>query len=307
MKTVSIVISCYNEEGNVKKLHTLLDEMLTQINQPAEMIFVNDGSHDRTLLYLMELQKSDNRVKIVNFTKNFGHEAAMIAGMNYATGDAVAFMDADLQNPPSVMGELILKWRSGEKIVLTRRTNQVRNSLFYKIFQKLFYFILNLLSDVKIPKSMPDFRILDREYIEFLKRFDERDVMFRGMLSLMTDADKLPVIEYESPERHSGKTKYGFSMRSVKLVMDSVFQFSVRPLWWALWLAIAMGTLSAGLGIYIVIQRFMLQHPIPGYALTMTMITLSTTVILFVLSIIGMYVGKIHIELKSVLCILRNI
>ncbi|MCL1786256.1 MAG: glycosyltransferase family 2 protein, partial [Alphaproteobacteria bacterium] len=138
-KLVSIVISCYNEEGNIHELHTQLSAMLSAIKANAEMIFVNDGSKDKTLLYCMEIQKKDPRVKIVNFTKNFGHEAAMIAGMHYARGDAVAFMDADLQNPPSVMGELIDAWRGGEKIVLTRRQNQVRPGLLYKICQKCFY------------------------------------------------------------------------------------------------------------------------------------------------------------------------
>ena len=298
-KLVSIVISCYNEEGNIKELHKQLGRMLSGIEQDAELIFVNDGSRDKTLLHCMELQKTDPRVKIVNFTKNMGHEIAMIAGMDFAKGDAVAFMDADLQNPPSVMGELIKKWRQGEKIVVTRRLNQVRPGLIYKICQKGFYFILNMLSDVKIPKSMPDFRILDRDYVEFLKKFNERDVLFRGMLSLIVDAEKLPVVEYESLKRHSGETKYGFSLRTMGLVLDSVLQFSVRPLWLALWLAVLIGMVSIGLGTYVVIERFMLGNPTPGYAATMSMITFGTSIILFVQAIIGMYIGKIHMEAKK--------
>jgi len=297
-KLVSIVISCYNEEGNIHELHKQLSEMLAETKTNAEMIFVNDGSRDRTLLYCMEVQKKDPRVKIVNFTKNFGHEAAMIAGMNYAKGDAVAFMDADLQNPPSVMGELIKAWRDGEKIVLTRRTNQVHPGLLYKIFQRGFYLLLNILSPVKIPKSMPDFRILDREYVEFLKRFDERDVLFRGMLSLIADVNKLKVIDYASPERHAGETKYGFSLRSIMLVLDSVMQFSVRPLYLALWAAVAMGVLSFGLGLYVIIERYVLYNPTPGYAAIMSAVAFTASIILFVQAIIGMYIGKIHMEVK---------
>lgn len=299
MKKVSIVISCYDEEGNIHELHKQLSAMLSDIKTDAEMIFVNDGSKDRTLLYCMEIQKKDPRVKIVNFTRNFGHEAAMIAGMNYATGDAVAFMDADLQNPPAVMGQLIKAWQSGEKIVLTRRRNQVRPGILYKMFQKLFYLILAILSPVKIPKDMPDFRILDREYVDFLKRFDERDVMFRGMLSLITDVNKAKVIEYDSPDRFAGKTKYGFSIRSVMLVLDSVMQFSTRPLYLAMWAAVAMGVLSFGLGLYVIIERFIRFHPTPGYAAIMCAITFVGAIVMFVQAGIGLYIGKIHMEVKK--------
>lgn len=298
-KTVSVVISCYNEEGNVRELHSRLSEVLSGIGADAEMIFVNDGSVDRTLLYCHELQKADPRVKIVNFTKNFGHEAAMIAGMEYAKGDAVLFMDADLQNPPAVAGEMIRLWLAGEKIVLTRRKNYANPGIIYRICQKTFYFALNFLSEVKIPKSMPDFRLIDREYVDFLRKFDERDVMFRGMLSLIADVDKLKVIEYDSPDRVAGETKYRFGLRSVKLVLDSVLQFSVRPLYLAMWLAIFVGAISAGLGMYVIIERLVLGHPTPGYAAIMSAITFSAAVILLVLAIIGIYIGKIHIETKK--------
>ena len=298
-KTVSIVISCYNEEGNVKELHRQLSEVLKNIKADAEMIFVNDGSIDRTLLYCHELQKTDSRVKIVNFTKNFGHEAAMIAGMEYAKGDAVLFMDADLQNPPKIAGQMIEMWLAGEKVVLTKRKGYANPGIIYKICQKIFYFGLNMLSEVKIPKSMPDFRLIDREYVDFLKKFDERDVMFRGMLSLITDINKLPVIEYDNPDRHSGESKYKFSFRSVKLAIDSVLQFSVRPLWLVLGLSVFVGIISAGLGTYVIIERFILGNPTPGYAAIMSAITFSTAVILFALGGIGIYIGKIHMETKK--------
>ncbi|MCL1902626.1 MAG: glycosyltransferase family 2 protein [Alphaproteobacteria bacterium] len=298
-KSISLVISAYNEEGNVKELHRQLSEVLTGIKMDAEIIFVNDGSRDRTLLYCHELQKIDKRVKIVNFTKNFGHEAAMIAGMEYAKGDAVIFMDADLQNPPTVMAEMVKLWQGGEKIVLTRRKNQANPGMIYKMCQKLFYWGLNFLSEVKIPKSMPDFRLLDREYVDFLKKFDERDVLFRGMLSLITDVEKLSVIEYHSPERLSGETKYKFSLRSIKLAVDSVIQFSVRPLYLAMYFAIVIGFISFGLGAYVIIEKFIMGNRVPGYAAIMTTITFTAAVILFVLAIIGIYIGKIHLETKK--------
>ncbi|MCL2749210.1 MAG: glycosyltransferase family 2 protein [Alphaproteobacteria bacterium] len=298
-KNVSIVISCYNEEGNVKELHHQLADMLGKAKVDAEIIFVNDGSVDRTLLFCHELQKIDKRVKIVNFTKNFGHEAAMIAGMEYSKGDAVIFMDADLQNPVSVVGKMIEEWKKGEKIVLTRRRNYVNNNIIYKLCTKVFYFGLNMLSEVRIPKAMPDFRLIDREYVEFLKKFDERDVMFRGMLSLITDVSKVKIVEYDSPERVAGETKYKFGLRSMKLAIDSVLQFSVRPLYLVVWLAVFVGIISVGLGTYVIIERFILGNPTPGYAAIMSAITFSTAVILFALGGIGIYIGKIHLEVKK--------
>ena len=300
---LSIVISAYNEEGNVKALHKELSAVLRDIALPYEIIFVNDGSRDRTLLYCHELQKSDKSVKIVNFTKNFGHETAMIAGMEYAKGDAVVFMDADLQHPPKYIKDMVKLWQGGEKVVLTRRRSNAdvkkgALGLVYKFCAKLFYFGLNFLSDVKIPEAAPDFRLIDREYIEFLKKFQEQDAMFRGTLSLITDVNKLKFIEFDAPARTAGESKYNF-IKSAKLALNSVFQFSIRPLYLAMWFAVIMGALSFGLGTYVIIERFFLGHPAPGYATIVSAITFTGAVILFVIAILGMYIGKIHLETKK--------
>ncbi|MDR1207005.1 MAG: glycosyltransferase family 2 protein [Rickettsiales bacterium] len=302
-KTISIVISAYNEEGNIRELHRQLSDVLKDVKIDAEIIFVNDGSRDRTLLYCHELQKSDERVKIVNFTKNFGHETAMIAGMEYARGDAVIFMDADLQHPPRYIKDMLKLWQGGEKIVLTRRRSNADTKkgvlgLVYKICSKLFYLGLNFLSDVKIPEAAPDFRLIDREYIEFLKKFQEQDAMFRGTLSLIADVGQLKFIEFDAPARTAGESKYNF-VRSAKLALNSVFQFSIRPLQLAMWFAFIMGALSVTLGTYVIIERFFLGHPAPGYATVVSAITFTGAVILFVIAILGMYVGKIHIETKK--------
>jgi len=299
-KLISLIICVLNEEGNVKELQKQISEVLADMpDVDAEVIYVNDGSTDLTLLYCRELQKTDPRIKIVNFTKNFGKEVAMIAGLEYAKGDAIIFMDADLQNPPKYIKDMVREWQNGEKIVLMKRLNDVQPGLLYKICNRLFYWGLNFISDVKIPKAMPDFRLLDREYVEFLKKFDERDSMFRGMLSLITDMSKQKIIEYTSPERNAGETKYKFGFRSIKLALDSVFQFSVRPLYLAMYFAVIVGVISAGLGTYVIIERFILGNPTPGYAAIMSAITFTGAAILFVLGIIGMYMAKIHLEVKK--------
>ena len=211
MKKVSIVISAYNEEGNVAKLHEELCKELQQVkNTEFEMLFVDDGSKDKTLQEVKKLQKIDQRVKIVQLKRNFGHEIAMTAGMDYAKGDAVIFMDADLQHPPVYIPQMVEAWNNGAEIVLTKRTDNIATSRLYKFCAKTFYWLLNLLSETKIPESMPDFRLIDRKYVDFLKGFNEQDRLFRGLLSWIMPNDKVKVIEFVAPERFSGTTKYNF-------------------------------------------------------------------------------------------------
>ena len=299
MKKVSIVISAYNEEGNVAELHKELDKELKNVkNVTFEIIFVDDGSKDGTLKAVEKLQKKDKRVKIVQLKRNFGHEIAMTAGMDYAKGDAVIFMDADLQHPPVYIPQMIKAWQDGAEIVLTKRVDNVATSKFYKFCAKSFYWVLNMLSDTKIPASMPDFRLIDRKYVDFLKGFNEQDRLFRGLLSWIMPNDKVVVIDFVAPERFSGKTKYNF-IKSLQLAINSITQFSVRPLHLATYLGIAGGALSMLLAVYVVIERYVRHNPTPGYATIVAAVGLIGAVQLVTLGIIGEYIGKIHMEVKK--------
>lgn len=299
MKKVSIVISAYNEEGNVAELHKELDKELKNVNNVTfEIIFVDDGSKDGTLKAVEKLQKKDKRVKIVQLKRNFGHEIAMTAGMDYAKGDAVIFMDADLQHPPVYIPQMIKAWQDGAEIVLTKRVDNVATSKFYKFCAKSFYWVLNMLSDTKIPASMPDFRLIDRKYVDFLKGFNEQDRLFRGLLSWIMPNDKVVVIDFVAPERFSGKTKYNF-IKSLQLAINSITQFSVRPLHLATYLGIAGGALSMLLAVYVVIERYVRHNPTPGYATIVAAVGLIGAVQLVTLGIIGEYIGKIHMEVKK--------
>ena len=183
-KLVSIVVSAYNEQDNVAELYKELQKNLQKTkNVDFELIYVDDGSSDKTYVNCLALQKKDERVKIVKLKRNFGHEIAMTAGMDYAKGDAVIFMDADLQHPPLYIPQMIELWQQGKEIVLTKRVDNVATSGLYKFCAKTFYFILNKLSDTKVLESAPDFRLLDRKYVDFLKGFNEQDRLFRGLLS----------------------------------------------------------------------------------------------------------------------------
>lgn len=299
MKTVSIVISAYNEEGNINKLHQELKAELKKIKDVEfEMLFVDDGSKDTTLSKIKKLQEKDERVKIVQLKRNFGHEIAMTAGMDYAKGDAVIFMDADLQHPPLYIPQMVKAWQDGAEIVLTKRTDNVATSKFYKFCAKSFYWLLNMLSETKIGESMPDFRLIDRKYVDFLKGFNEQDRLFRGLLSWIMPNDKVKMIEFVAPERFSGTTKYNF-IKSLRLAISSITQFSVRPLHLATWLGILGAACSMILGCYVIIERFVLHNPTPGYATIVAAVGFIGAVQLITLGIIGEYIGKIHMEVKK--------
>ena len=299
MKTVSIVVSAYNEEGNIEKLYDELKKEIDKVSKVCfEILFVNDGSSDQTFSKIQKLVDLDNRVKMVNLKRNFGHEIAMTAGMDYAKGDAVIFMDADLQHPPLYIPQMVDAWLEGAEIVLTKRVDNVATSWFYKLCARTFYFILNLLSETKIGESMPDFRLIDRKYVDFLKGFNEQDRLFRGLLSWIMPNDKVKVIDFVAPNRFSGVSKYNF-FKSLKLAIDSITQFSVRPLHLATWFGFAGAACSILLGLWVIFEHFVQHNPTPGYATIVSVVGFVGAVQLITLGIIGEYIGKIHIEVKK--------
>ncbi len=297
--SISIVVSAYNEEDNVEALYKELKKVLKDTNvKTYEIIYVDDGSSDKTHEKCQSLQKKDKNVKIVHLKRNFGHEIAMTAGMDYAKGEAVIFMDADLQHPPLYIKQMVEAWQEGYEIVLTRRVDNVDTSAFYKFCAKTFYKILNLLSDTKIPEKTPDFRLIDRKYIDFLKNFNEQDRLFRGLLSWIMPNDKVKVLDFVAPQRHAGESKYNFR-KSLQLAINSIIQFSVKPLRFSTYLGVITAFVAGLLGLYVIGEHFILHKPTPGYATIMVTMIFLGAVQLIVLGIIGEYIGKIHMEVKK--------
>lgn len=298
-KLVSIIISAYNEQDNVGELYKQVQKSVKNItNTDFEFIYVDDGSTDRTLANCQKLQKKDKRVKIVQLQRNFGHEIAMTAGMDYAKGDAVVFMDADLQHPPVYIPQMIKLWQDGNEIVLTKRLDNKETSKLYKWCAKAFYYVLNLLSDTPVMASAPDFRLIDRKYVDFLKVFNEQDRLFRGLLSWIMPHNKVAVIDFVAPERFSGSSKYNF-IKSLRLAMDSIMQFSVLPLRLATVVGLLGAVFALLMGMYVFVEHFFLHNPTPGYATIMVTVVFLGAVQLICLGIIGEYIGKIHMEVKK--------
>ena len=207
---ISVVISAYNEEDNVRELYHRVKHAVGESDiDSAEIIFVDDGSGDSTFLLCRELQEEDPAVKIVRLTRNIGHEIAMRAGLDNAAGDAVLFMDADLQHPPELIPNMVRLWKDGYDIVLTRRTDNKEETYFHGVCSRLFYEVLNFMSDVEIPQSMPDFRLLDRKYADWLKGFNERDALFRGTLSIVAalNRDHVATLDFVADKRNAGESK----------------------------------------------------------------------------------------------------
>ncbi len=299
-KLISIVISLYNEEENVEKLFEELYKVELGVSDKVdfEYICVNDGSKDHTLELLTELMKKHKNIKIFNFYRNFGHEIAMTAGMDNSNGEAVIFMDGDLQHPPKLIKEMIDDWLDGYKVVLTKKiTNDNEKSFLYKVLSSCYYYTLNKLSDFEIPKDFPDFRLLDRDQIEVLKKIDEQDRMFRGMLNFI-GFKNYKILEFEVPNRFAGTTKYNFN-KSLKLAVDSIIQFSTKPLKFATYLGITSIILAMLLGAHTLVEYLFYNHERNGYATILIVILVASSIQFIILGIIGEYVGKIHMEVKK--------
>lgn len=297
--TVSVVISAYNEGESVNELHKELTKVMKDLPlKKYELVFVDDGSSDDTYEKCQKLQAKDSHVKIVHLRRNFGHEIAMTAGMDYAVGEAVIFMDADLQHPPVYIKEMVKYWQEGTDIVLTKRVENEATSKFYDFCAASFYKILNYLSDTKIPAKTPDFRLIDRSYIDFLKKFNEHDRLFRGLLSWAMPNENVKVIDFVAPERFAGVSKYNFR-KSLALALNSIVQFSTKPLRLSIYFGLFTAFISGLLGLYVIIEHVIMSRPTTGYASIMSTVIFIGSVQLIVLGIIGEYIGKIHMEVKG--------
>ncbi|WP_428303962.1 glycosyltransferase family 2 protein [Lacipirellula sp.] len=294
-RLLSIVVPCYNEQEVIETTHARLLQLLASLDLDGEIIYVNDGSRDRTLEILRSLQKSDERVRVLSFSRNFGHQVAVSAGIDAAAGDAVVLIDSDLQDPPELVPEMIAKWREGYQVVYGVRTQRAGESAFKLLTAKAFYRLINVISDVAIPLDTGDFRLMDRRVVEVLQRMPERDRFVRGMVSWV--GFKQFALAYSRAERAAGESKYPLR-KMLLFALDGVISFSLMPL------RIAMGfglvaALMATIGTLYVICRWLLtDNWSPGFALLFVGVFFLGAVTLACLGIIGEYVGRIYREIK---------
>ncbi len=291
--TLSVVVPCYNEEEVVRATHARLAEVLA--GEEFEIVYVNDGSRDATLPILLEIQESDPRVRVVDLSRNFGHQRAVTAGIDYASGRAVVLIDADLQDPPEVILRMLEKWREGYAVVYGQRKERAGEPGWRKTAMKIFYRLMNRMSEISMPLDTGDFRLMDRKVVTALKRMPERDRYIRGMVTWV--GHRQCAVEYARAGRFAGQSKYPLP-KLIGLALDGLLSFSIKPLR----LAVRLGLLTALLGlagiVYVVIVRLTTTRWVTGWAFLTVTILLLGGVQLVCLGIIGEYVGRIYGETK---------
>ncbi len=292
----SIVAPIYNEIDNIPELHRRVSEVMDATGETWELVLVDDGSTDGSIDAIRELAGQDERVRPVIFARNFGHQVAITAGWDYARGDAVIIIDADLQDPPGVINDMIAKWREGFEVVYAVRAEREGESWFKRMTASLFYRIIYRITDVKIPLDTGDFRLMDRKVVNILKTMHERHRFPRGMSAWV--GFKQVGVKYRRAARHAGVTKYPFK-KMLKLALNAITGFSYFPLQ----VATYFGFVSAGISILaipiVIIMRMAGSQAFYGQATTLIAVLFLGGVQLISLGILGEYIGRLYDEAKG--------
>lgn len=294
-KLISIVVPVYNEEEIVRTTYSRLKEVAGKWEDNYEIIFVNDGSTDHTLRILEEISDNNSPIKVISFSRNFGHQMAFTAGLDYAKGGAVIVIDGDLQDPPEVMTELIQKWKEGYHVVYGKRIKRKGETFFKRITANIYYRLMEKLSDTKIPRDVGDFRLMDRSVVDKIKNMRERHRFIRGMVSWV--GFKQTFVEYVRDERVAGETKYPFK-KMLRFALDGIFSFSTVPLKIVTQLGFLITLLTFLYIVYIVMNRI-LGHGFPGYASIIVSILFLGGIQLLSIGLLGQYIGRTFEEIKS--------
>jgi glycosyltransferase involved in cell wall biosynthesis len=293
---ISIVVPCFNEEEVLRTTNRRLISVLEQLSLRFEILYVDDGSTDGTAEILHELQALDERIRVICFSRNFGHQMAITAGLEHAAGDAVAIIDADLQDPPEVLADFVAKWMEGFQVVYGVRTERDGETAFKLWTAKIFYRTMGNLSDTEIPLDTGDFRLMDRRVVDALLAMPERDRFVRGMVSWLGFLQA--AVPYHRAVRAAGVTKFSF-FKMVKFATDGIVSFSILPLRLATWVGFAASGIAL-LGVVItVVERLMgVEGLVKGWASVLVAILFIGGVQLICMGIIGEYVGRIYGESK---------
>lgn len=291
---ISVVVPMYYEEEVAHECYNRLKFVLNRYQH--EFIFVNDGSTDKTEEILREIASKDANVKVINFARNFGHQTAVTAGIHYAKGDAIVIIDADLQDPPEIIPDLIDKWMEGYEVVYAKRKKRPGETWFKLVTAKYFYRFLNYMSDIEIPKDTGDFRIIDRKVAEVFKRMPERNRFVRGMFSWIGFHQTF--IEYERDERFAGETKYPFK-KMIRFASDGIISFSTKPLRMVMGLGFLSVVISFLVLLYALFTKLTGQPVEAGWTSIMVAITFFSGIQLLGLGIVGQYIARIYDESKD--------
>jgi len=293
-RKISVIVPCFNEEESLTTFNQTLIRCLPE-TYSYEIIYVNDGSSDNTFQIITSLAKSNPDIKYISFSRNFGHQNALKAGYDFASGDCAISLDADLQHPPDVIPELIAKWEEGFEIVNTMRNDHASISFSKKISSRIFYQIMRKLSDVNIENGMADFRLIDKKVLKQLKLFNENYLFFRGIIPWM--GFRQTIVPFTANERFAGTTKYTFQ-KMLKFATTGVTAFSVKPLKISIYLGSVIAMVSFIYGLYAAYIHIFTDRAVTGWTSVIFSVLFIGGINLLMLGIIGEYLGKLFIENK---------
>ena len=292
---ISIVVPMYNESDNIDLFFEKLIPVLNDIDENWEVVCVDDGSKDDTQELIAKKHKKESRIKLVSLSRNFGKESALTAGLFHTTGQAVIPMDADLQDPPELLSELVEKWREGFKVVLATRRFRKGDSWLKKQTALMFYRVIGILSQTNIPKNTGDFRLMDREVVEAVKQLPERTRFMKGLLSWV--GFPTAQVYYDRPHRASGDSKFNFTSLW-RLALDGVFSFTTFPLKVWTYMGATISLASFVYAVYLIGRALVSGVDVPGYTSLMVAVLFMGGIQLISLGVIGEYVGRIYRETK---------
>ncbi len=297
MKKISIIVPTYNEEESLPYLKERMDKLMESMpNYDFEILFLNDGSKDRTLELIKEYREEDQRYCYVDFSRNFGKEISMLAGLDYATGDAVIFIDADLQDPPELIPELVKYWEEGYDDVYARRRTRDGETFMKKFTSKMYYRVLQKMTKVEIQQDTGDFRLLDRRCVNALKKLRESSRNTKSMFSWI--GYKKKEVLYDRDARVAGKTKWNY-MKLIDLAIDGITSFSTSPLRFATWVSIPTFLMLIIYAIYVVIKCIVTKTFVQAFQAIILLILFFSGIQILLFGIVGEYLGRIFKETKN--------
>ena len=286
----------YNEAAAIPVFFPAIRKVMAQADVDYTIICVDDGSKDNTLKLLMDEAAADSRIRVVAFSRNFGKEAAMTAAIDYSQGDAVIPIDADLQDPPELILEMIDKWREGFEVVNARRVSRKTDTMVKRGSANHFYRVFNRLSELQIPENVGDFRLLDRRVVDVLKRLQEKDRFMKGLFCWPGFSNT--TVDFERQERAGGDTKFNY-WKLWNFALSGITAFSTVPIRSGIYLGLTVSAAAFCFGLWIIIKTLLTEVDVPGYASIMVVMLFLGGIQLFFMGLMGEYVGRIYTEVKD--------
>jgi dolichol-phosphate mannosyltransferase len=297
MPKYSLIIPIYNEEETIRELYRRVSAVMDSLDDSVELILINDGSGDRSLKLMRELQERDARVCYISFARNFGHQAAVTAGLNFARGQVIVVLDADLQDPPELIPKMIESWQAGYHVVYAQRTKRKKESWFKRLTAYVFYRLLRRLADVDIPADTGDFCLMDRQVVDVLNSMPERNRYIRGLRAWI--GFRQTAVKFERDPRFAGEVKYTFK-KSLALAINSLVSFSKIPLRLSTYLGLFSALIALLMALLVLYWRLQQpDSPVTGLATILIAVFFLGSVQLISIGILGEYIGRIYEEVKG--------